>query len=73
MGRISILDKTGDTRVEWNNTLPAEVDNAERVFNELVTGGYLAFGLVASGERTPMRVFDRDQEDILMFPMLEGG
>ena len=49
------------------------VMEAERVFNENLTAGRMAFRLDGRGDTSPIRSFLREAEEILIVPAIQGG
>lgn len=73
-GTLSVLDHTGDTRIEWDEESPAEVAAAEEHFKTMLKKGYLAYTVDRQGGRgQQIREFDRTAERIIMSPALQGG
>lgn len=73
-GMLEVLDHTGDTKLEWNPRVQAEVDVARGMFDGLKAKGYLAYKLDRNGEKGEViRTFDPDAERIVMNPQMQGG
>ena len=73
-GVLEVLDHTGDTKIEWNPRVQAEVDVAKSTFDSLKAKGYLAYKLDRNGERGEViRSFDAQAERIVMNPQMQGG
>ena len=70
MGKLTILDDTGDTQLAWRQEDIQQVQDAEMVFGEMILSGYFAIGN-KSGKI--MDKFDPEEDEITMMPMLEGG
>lgn len=74
-GEMSVLNRTGDFKVIWDSDQPAEVEQARKTFNDLKTKGYAAFKVVskdgAKGEQ--VRIFDPNEERLIMVPAIVGG
>jgi hypothetical protein len=74
VGTLSILDKDGDTRIQWDRSNPAEVGEAEARFNELKARRYLAYKVNRRGDRGEvLHAFDASAERIIMSPPMVGG
>lgn len=72
--KLEILDHTGDTKMEWNPAVQAEVDAAQATFDSLKAKGYLAYKLDRDGSRGEvLRSFDAQAERIVMNPQMQGG
>jgi hypothetical protein len=73
-GELSVLDKTGDTKIIWDSARQDEVDAAERTFDDLKKKGYLAYSVTKKGDKDEViKKFDRYAEKIIMAPPLVGG
>jgi hypothetical protein len=74
MGELSTLDRTGDTRFQWDPANPKQVEEAHQKFNELRKRGYAAFRVDKKnkqGESLPE--FDAMEERVIMIPPMVGG
>lgn len=71
---LRILDRTGDTAVEWAPGVKTDEDNAKRKFDELSKQGFLMFAVEAPG-KTPeqVRTFDPKAFEIVAVPQFKGG
>jgi hypothetical protein len=73
-GELSVLDKTGDTKIIWDSARRDEVDAARRAFDDLKAKGYLAYSVTKKGDKDEViKKFDPDAERIIMAPPLVGG
>lgn len=71
---LYVQDKTGDTRIEWDPDVPAEVAAARAAYDAAKDKRYLAYRTRADGSRGEiMREFDPTAERIVMSPQLQGG
>lgn len=68
MSVMNILDKTGDTILEWDKDDSEKVEAARKVFEEKTKQGYTAYKL---GEK--LTEFDPASESIILVPKVEGG
>ena len=68
MKTMNILDKTGDTILEWDKDDEASVEKARKTFEEKKKEGYTAYKL---GEK--LDGFDPDAESIILVPKVQGG
>ena len=69
-----IMDRTGDTRHEFDIADATAVDEAERRFIELTGKGFRAAKLSEDGKPgVLMKGFDRTAERVLFIPALQGG
>lgn len=69
-----VMDRTGDTRHEFDVTNPEALAGAEERFRELTGKGFRAVAL--SGDGGPGRLvdkFDPRVEQTLFIPQLQGG
>lgn len=74
MGELATLDRSGDTKVFWSSTVPDEVQNARRTFNDLRGKGYAAFKLTGDGTKGEQILeFDPMAEKIILAPAMKGG
>lgn len=74
-GVLSILDRTGDTKIMWDRNNPDDVATARRTFDEMVTGKrFRAFSVTASGGTgTMVSAFDPNAEKLILAAPLVGG
>lgn len=71
---LIVLDRTGDTKVEWDNEKAPEVENARRTFNELRGKGYAAYRMKKDGSKGEViRDFDTHAERLILAPPMVGG
>ena len=74
MSELAVMDRTGDTRIEWDAERPGEVEAARELFDKMKNKGYLAYTLDRSGTRGDViRRFDPNAERIIMSPQTVGG
>lgn len=76
MGEIAVLGRSGDTRLMWDKSKPAEVEAAKKMFDELRGKGYMAFSVIekAVGDKgEQVHSFDADAEKIIMAAPMRGG
>ena len=72
VGTMSVLDKTGDSKIKWNTDDVDEVDAARKHFNSLKRRGYVAYK--GRGKRgSVIKEFDPDAGEITMCPQSVGG
>ena len=74
MGVQIVMDRSGDTRHEFDGADAKAVALAERRFRELTGKGFRAVALAKAGG--PGRVlgrFDPQEEQTLFIPQLQGG
>jgi len=74
-GLLIMLDKTGDSRMQWDRDNPEEVTKAEARFKELKGKGYLAYSVGKKGDREGevINKFDPSLERIIMHSPMQGG
>jgi hypothetical protein len=71
---LHILDKTGDTRIEWNPNNPVEVEIARKAFDAAKDKKHLIYKMRADGSRgEQIRTFDPNAERIIATPQTVGG
>lgn len=74
MSTMHVLDRTGDTRIEWNPNVPAEVEMARQAFEAAQAKRYLTYRTTRSGARgEQIREFDPNAERIVCSPQTVGG
>lgn len=74
IGEISVLDGTGDTRVQWRKTDPDETRAARSSFDDYRTKGYAAFKVNAAGNKgEQIDAFDPTAERMILVPPMVGG
>lgn len=69
---LSTLDKTGDTRVEWDPAVEGEVAAARATYTALKDKGYMAYK-VDGDRRDQIHAFDAAAERIVMVRPTQGG
>lgn len=71
---LYVLDRTGDTRTQWNPNNPDEVALARETFESLRKKGYFAFRVLGNGDKgEQIREFDPAAGSIILAPQLVGG
>jgi hypothetical protein len=76
MGVMRILDRTGDTMIEWTGAVPESLRKAENSFNQLIDERQMAFGRRAGAmidEAERIFSFDPALEEILWVRPIQGG
>lgn len=74
LGTMRIIDITGDTKIIWDSTKQAEVDNARQTFDNLRKKKYNAYSVKKDGEKgSVITEFDPEAEKIIMAPPMAGG
>ena len=68
-----VMDRTGDTRHQFDASDELALLEAEERFKELTGYGFTAAVRTDSGEVTLQRTFDPNAEETLFFPRLVGG
>jgi hypothetical protein len=68
-----VMDRTGDTRHEFNPADPVSVAEAERRFQQLTGAGFTAAVRTGEGRAERIRNFDPSANETLFFPRLQGG
>jgi hypothetical protein len=73
-GCLFVLDKTGDSPMQWDRSNPEEVAKAEQHFNDLRSKGYFAYKVDAQGGRGEVITkFDPTLERIILHARPIGG
>jgi hypothetical protein len=74
MGVLIVMDRSGDTRHEFDATDARAVGLAERRFKELTGKGFRAVALAKDGGPGKLvNKFDPQVEQTLFIPQLQGG
>jgi hypothetical protein len=73
MARQIVMDKTGDTRHEFDPADSAAVAKAERRFRSLTGAGFTAAVRKDEGQSELIRSFDPAADETIFFPRLKGG
>jgi hypothetical protein len=74
MGEMAVLDRTGDSRLQWKKTDPDEIAAALARFNELKGKGYAAFKVDDTGRKgEQITAFDSTAERLILIPPMVGG
>ena len=68
-----VMDRTGDTRHNFDPKNAKALSEAEERFKELTGAGFTAAVRTASGEAAVIRTFDPTAEETVFFPRLVGG
>ena len=68
-----VMDKTGDTRHEFDPADGAALAEAERRFNQLTGAGFTAAVRKDQDRSELVRSFDPAAEETIFFPRLKGG
>lgn len=72
---MAALDKSGDTKIIWDRTKPAEVEAARASFDALKKKGYAAYAVKGEeGKKgAVLHSFDPDVERVILAPQMIGG
>jgi hypothetical protein len=73
MARQIVMDRTGDTRHEFDPSDCEALAEAERRFKELTGAGFTAAKRLGDGESELLRSFDPTAEETIFIPRLKGG
>lgn len=74
IGTLITLDRGGDSKLIWDREKPVEVDNARRMFKDLMAKGYWAYAVRTNGEKgIHVTEFDPEAEKIILAPRVVGG
>lgn len=72
--KLSVMDKTGDTKTTWDPANPVEVEIAKKTFDEFRKKGFLAFKVNVDGKKgEQLHEFDPNARAIILTPPLAGG
>ena len=72
MGKLRVLNKTGDREIPWTAEDTVSLQTAEEAFFEHQKHGFAAFAKINGGHEL-IRSFDADAEEILVIGPLAGG
>jgi len=76
-GIFRIMTEEGDTRIVWNKFSIAEINDAQKAFQELIAKGMMPYKVGVDGKPSSeeMKEFDPTAEEVvfLPMPMLAGG
>lgn len=74
MGRLNILDGTGDVKIEWDADSKDEVEVAEEAFKKYLKKGFKAYRQYDAGKQgEKLEEFDKYAEKVIFIPPLKGG
>mgnify|MGYP001617764561 CR=1 FL=1 len=74
MGQMSILDQTGDKKVEWDSKDDGETEVARKTFDNATKKGFLAYKVgIGSRKGSRLHEFDPAAERIILTPPVAGG
>ena len=72
-GKMTILNHSGDLEQTWESDNDSQVAEAEKKYKEMVAQGYQAFALEDGGVATRLDSFDKEQQEVILVPLLYGG
>ena len=73
-GVLCLLDDSGDSRMQWDKSDPAQVAKAQARFDELHKKGFIAYTVNKKGDMGEvLAAFDPSAERIIMHSPLVGG
>jgi hypothetical protein len=71
---LCVLDSSGDSRIQWDQSNPEEVAKAQLRFDELKKLGYLAYKVNKRGDKGEViDKFDPSAERIVLHAAMVGG
>lgn len=72
---MSVMDRSGDTKVIWDPARQEEVDAAKKTFDRLVKKSrYMAYRVDKGGDKGEViREFDPSAEKLILAPPMVGG
>lgn len=74
MSELTVMDRTGDTKIIWDVGNEEEVAVARDAFTKLKKKGFLAYSVKKGGEKgSILTEFDPAAEKIIMSPPMAGG
>jgi hypothetical protein len=72
--QLCVMDDSGDSRIQWDQSNQEEVAKAEARFNELKKKGFMAYSVNKKGDKgTVLNSFDPTAERIIMHSQMIGG
>lgn len=71
--KLSIMDHTGHSTVEFDKANVVSLQKAMRRFDELMAKGHTAAVRTGPGELKQVRAFDPNAEETVLTPPLVGG
>ena len=72
-GRMRIMGRSGDTKVDWDLDSEEAVREAERIFREHINRGAYAFRVTDTQDSERIEQFDaRASEIVVLYPMSGG-
>jgi hypothetical protein len=74
MNELKVLDPNGHTRTTWDTASPEEIENARRIYEDLMRRGYRAFRMQEGGrDGVPASGFDPRERETLLVPPIRAG
>lgn len=74
MGTISVMGRSGDTKIVWNPENTDEVEAARKAFKQYRDKGFMAYRAKAFGKKGEQIFdFDAEAESIVFVPPIKGG
>ena len=71
---MSVIDRTGDTKLVWNEEDQVSVDIAKASFDTAIKKGYLGYSVNKKGDKgIQVKKFDPTAESLILAPALAGG
>ena len=72
--KFIVLDPTGHTTTEFDYDDPAKVEEMRKMFDQLVTKGYMPVaGKADSKEKEQVKTFDPQVEETIFLVPISGG
>lgn len=73
MSVLRILDRTGDTALEWDVTDAESVEAVRVRFDEVIADGYMAVRIDSPTSGEVLRTFDPEASEIILSAPMVGG
>jgi hypothetical protein len=70
---LNVMDRTGDSRIEWNPGNDAEVEMARAAYTVAKDKKHLIYRVNTDGEKVLIREFDPTAARIVCVPQTQGG
>lgn len=74
MSELRIMGRSGDDRVAWDASVPAQVANAKEKFDAALRRGCMAFVVSPDGgQGRRITAFEPEVERVIIVPQMAGG
>ena len=73
MAKFRVLNRSGDTTLEWEVDNPASVEVVRKQFDSIIESGYMAVRIDSPTEGEVIRTFDPEAKEIIATAPMVGG